>query len=145
MVNSLFANAYSLYISGANMNLITLPWDLFKLSFNLDNDIIADKFLEFISNIKIKNGYYFNQHYMHDKLWVWYILINSNLFDKLLPYIEDLKQIKSIKDDDRKSWQIRNIGSTILDKFLFKNIDSFRQSNHFVLTENLEKYFFRSK
>ena len=50
MINSLFTNAYSLYISRVNMNLITLPWDLFKLTIKLDDEIVADKFLEFISN-----------------------------------------------------------------------------------------------
>ena len=57
----------------------------------LNSEIEANTFLQFLQDINDKKGYYFNQHFMHSRLWIESIEVKDKLVAILYPSLELLK------------------------------------------------------
>ena len=57
-------------IEDLNIKMLYLPSDLFKYLINLEDKTILQQFIEFLTMIHQHKGYYFNSHYMHERLWI---------------------------------------------------------------------------
>ena len=123
------------------MNFLSFPWDLFKFAIDIVDDLMVDIFFNFIENIMKKNGYYFYQHFMHERLCILNIYICSSMFEKFYSARVNLKQIKTIEDSYNKSCQLNSNWSTLLDKIIFTDINNFIFDNkHFEFPKLSEEY-----
>ena len=61
-------NNSTLYLQYDKKKIIDLPWDLFKYWIYFDCESKVISFIELIQNINDKNEYYFNGHYMRNRL-----------------------------------------------------------------------------
>ena len=75
---------------------LSLPWNLFKFRIVLTSNEITKEFLLHINNINDRKGYYFNQHYMHSRLWIDSLEIDQKYVNILYPSLELLKSIEVI-------------------------------------------------
>ena len=75
---------------------LSLPWNLFKFKIRLDSEEKTNEFMLHINNINDRKGYYFNQHYMHSRLWIDYLEIYQKYVNILYPSLELLKSIEVI-------------------------------------------------
>ena len=91
ILNSMINNTTCLWLDKNFKKELYLPWNLFKLKIMLDSDIKANIFLQFLQDINDKKGYYFNQHFMHTRLWIESIEVKDNLVAILYPSLELLK------------------------------------------------------
>ena len=115
-----------------NHQRLQLPSNLFILNF-IEIKQNIDYFINFINNIKSKIGYYFNNHYMHDKLMIFSdkILIDLSQLELLYPYWETLKSLKAFWNFsfNNKS-QKKYLNLTLLDtKLNLKNGFKFNQKS----------------
>ena len=138
MVNWLFKWNTLIDVTDNSIKTLFLPSDLFKFWIYLNDEEIMNKFIEFITMKHQHKGYYFNQHYMHERLWISNLFIQPVLIQKLIPYFDVLKSIKVINDSD---WTIADFGCnscSIIDKFMIENCDDFIASkSHFLLPQYL--------
>ena len=76
-LNWMIWNNSTLYLQYVKKKITDLPWDLFKywIYFGCESKVIP--FIELIQNINDKNEYYFNEHYMSNRL-----IINKTLCPK---------------------------------------------------------------
>ena len=139
MVNWLFEWNTLIDVTDNSIKTLFLPSDLFKFWIYLDNEETINKFIEFITMKHQHKGYFFNQHYMHERLWISTLLIRPVLIQKLIPYFDILKSIKAINDND---WTITDSdcnSCSIIDKFVI--IDRFYlitdDDTHFILPQCL--------
>ena len=82
-----------------NLKRYMVPSDLFGLPINLKEYNQVMTFIEFIKNIKEKKGWYFNKHYMHQKIFTYGITVDRTLIQYLHPYLDDLKSIEVYWDE----------------------------------------------
>ena len=78
-----------------NPKVLSLPWDLFRFNFSISTVERVNCFIEFLSNLKERKGYYFNTHFMHQQIWLTDIVLTPLFIEKILPYVEDMKQINT--------------------------------------------------
>ena len=78
-----------------NPKVLSLPWDLFRFIFSISTIEKANCFIEFLNNLKERKGYYFNTHFMHEQIWLTNIVLYTLFIEKILPYVEDMKQINA--------------------------------------------------
>ena len=78
-----------------NQKVLSLPWDLFRFKFSVSSIEKANCFIEFLNNLKERKGYYFNTHFMHEQIWLTNIVLYTIFIEKILPYVEDMKQINA--------------------------------------------------
>ena len=98
VLNWMLNTAIWILISEENKVMMSLPCDLFKFSIDLKNEGIVEMFLQLIDNIRQNKGFYFNSHFMHSRLWIVSLYVDSDLVSKLYPSLELLKQTKIISD-----------------------------------------------
>ena len=97
ILNSMINNATCLLINREdNEWKLSIPWNLFKFRIYLNSEEITKTFLLHINNIKDRKGYYFNQHYMHSRLWIDSLEIDQKYVNILYPSLELLKSIEVI-------------------------------------------------
>ena len=117
ILNWMLNTAILISISEDNEKAVLLPCDLFKFSFYLKNERITELFLQLIKNINQSKGYYFNSHFMHSRLWIASLNVDSNLIAKLYSSLDLLKETKIInytgRDDKVFSYQ----RTELIDKF----------------------------
>ena len=101
-------------VADDNIKTLLLPYDLFKFWIDLNDEETINKFIEFLTMKNQHKGHFFNEHYMHERLWISTLFIRPDLIQKLIPYFDILKWIKVINDSD---WT-----STFV---LFQEIESF--------------------
>ena len=90
-LNSMNGNILWLEIDEYNKEAFLLPCSLFKLSFELNNSDVLKSFFVWIRNIKDKEGYYFNQHFMHNRLSINRIWVDAKLTETLFRDIDLIK------------------------------------------------------
>ena len=96
-LNGLMPNlAQNDYKKGQEKN-IDLPCDLFKFNLMLNTEADIVSFLRVVDNIHNKKGYYFNQHYMHTRLYSELAWIVVEFVDKLYPHLDSLKDIEIVE------------------------------------------------
>ena len=105
--------------------MLFLPSDLFCLYLLLNSKFMVEKFETFIKNISERIGYYFNQHYMHEKLSIHGIHIRSDFIPKMYEYVGLLKSIKTVNNSHWRKHEIKNKNSTLFDKLSFKDNNNF--------------------
>ena len=134
MVNWLFEWNMNIEVTEDNVNILFLPSDLFKFWIDLKDEGTMNKFIEFITMKHQHKGHYFNEHYMHERLWISNLSILPDLIQKLIPYFDILKTIKVINDSD---WTIADSdfnSCNIIDKFVIHNCNDFIvDESHFIL------------
>ena len=91
ILNSMINNTTCLWLDKKFKRKLYLPWDLFIFKIILDSEIKANTFLQFLQDINDRKGYYFNQHFMHTRLWIEPIEIDDKLVAILYPSLELLK------------------------------------------------------
>ena len=101
MVNWLFEWNMRILIPDRNIKMLYLPSDMFKYSIDLKNEVLFQEFIEFLTMIDQHKGYYFNEHYMHERLRILSVYIRSDMIQKLVPHFDILKSIKVI---DERYW-----------------------------------------
>ena len=121
-----------------NIKMLFLPSDLFKFWIDLYDEKTINKFIEFITMKHQHKGHYFNQHYMHERLWISNLSILPVLIQKLIPYFDILKSVKAINECE---WTIADSdfnSCSIIDKFVIHNCDDFIvDKSHFILPQYL--------
>ena len=105
--------------------MMSLPWDLFRFSININDDEMADNFIDVINNIYNKIGYYFNNHFMHERIWVLKIHIESTVFEKIYQVYNILNEILAIEISNDNDYILINKNSTLLDKICYKDKNDF--------------------
>ena len=97
ILNSMINNATCLLINREDEEWkLSLPWNLFKFRICLNSEEITKTFLLYINHINDRKGYYFNQHYMHSRLWIDSLEIDQKYVNILYPSLEILKSIEVI-------------------------------------------------
>ena len=136
MVNWLFKWNTYIYVTDDNIKTLFLPSDLFKFRIDLNDEEMTNKFIEFITMKHQHKGHYFNQHYMHERLWISDLFIQPDLIKKLIPYFDILKSVKVINESD---WIITDSdcnSCSIIDKFVIEYcIDFIVGKSHFILPQ----------
>ena len=92
-LNSMIGNN----VSNKSLEWLNLPWDLFKYNIVLRNNNALNRFIKMISNINDRNGFYFNEHFMHSRLWIEEFILSANLAEKVYPHLELLKSTEAIQ------------------------------------------------
>ena len=126
IINSLNHHAIIISISEDNKEMMFLPSDLFKFSISLKWEKTTLAFLQLISNIKEKNGYYFNKIFMHEKIWILSVYANIDQLDIIYPYLEDLKSINLANDRNFSNQEFKDDNSTLIDKFALTDKNNFK-------------------
>ena len=80
MVNWLFEWNLKISIDDHNTKMLFLPSDLFKFWIDLKDEETINKFIEFLTMKHQHRGHYFNEHYMHDRLWIMTLHSNHKKF-----------------------------------------------------------------
>ena len=96
-LNSMNGNILWLEVDEHNKEVFLMPSSLFKLSFELNNADVLESFLVWIRNINDKEGYYFNQHFMHNRLWINQIWVDAILAETLYGDIDLIKATEVVK------------------------------------------------
>ena len=135
MISWLYDWNMMISITDHNIKMLYLPSNLFKYSINLDNKLIVQQFVEFLSMINQHKGHYFNSHYMHDRLCILNLYILPNLIQELVPNFDILKSIKIVNKKDWTSPVFEYNHCRIIDKFLFRDYDFIVDDLHFVLPQ----------
>ena len=118
--------------------MMSLPWDLFKFSIDITNDNTLDKFLDVVKNANERIGYYFEDHFIHNKIWVWSLHIESSLFEKIFDNCDCLNQIWAIEDINWDKDLFKGNSTTLLKIISLKDKDDFIvDRKHFVFPEKL--------
>ena len=73
--------------------------------FYLSNSDHSENFIKFIKMIESKEGYYFNNHYMHERIKI-SIDAYPNVIEELYPYVDILKSITAFDE-----YNINQIGN----------------------------------
>ena len=76
-----------------------IPCDLFGFDFNLNEYEYVTVFIEFITTIKERRGWYFYDHYLHEDIYTGMINVERTLIQYLYPYLDDLKSIEVYTDE----------------------------------------------
>ena len=132
----LFKENMMISINDQNTKAMFLPSDLFKFTIDLKNESILQEFIEFIRMKYQHKGYYFNAHYMHERLRICSLLIRLDLIQEL---VSDFDILNSIKLTDENNW-IRTESDwnscSIIDKFMIKDFyDFIVDESHFILPQ----------
>ena len=131
IINWLFEWNMCISTADHSSKMLYLPSDLFKFQIDLNYKEILKKFIEFISTRNQHIGHYFNEHYMHEKLWISTFYFRPEFIKELVPYIGI---IKSIKLGDEKGWistDFDSNSSSIINKFMLQNFDFIVDDMHF--------------
>ena len=75
---------------------LLLPSNLFKFEIILNWEELVNTFLSKIQSINDKKGYYFNEHFMHSRLYIELLRVKDNFVLKLFPHIDLLKTTEII-------------------------------------------------
>ena len=136
IVNWLFEWNILISINDQNTKEMFLPSDLFKFTIDLKNESILREFIEFIRMRHQHKGYYFNAHYMHERLRISKLYILPNLIQELAP---DYDILNSIKLTDENNWTYTEsdwYSCSIIDKFMITDFDDFIvDETHFILPQ----------
>ena len=97
---------------------LSLPCDLYRFKLVL-KDEIKFEFINFIESLSNKSGYYFNSHFMHERVKINDILVSKDLMTELLFYSEAMKSITVVND----VYLHRSRGKviTLIDKIVIDN------------------------
>ena len=79
-----------------NIKRIFLPWNLFRFDISINTEQWMKAFLKLIQNINDKNGYFFNEHFLHSRLLIDQLNIKTELIKNLYPAIKLLEEIEII-------------------------------------------------
>ena len=98
-LNSMMGNLFWIELDSSHIDklMIELPWDLFKYNIILSLESVLEVFLKIIENISSKTGHYFNEHFMHSRLWIDHITVGTNLAKKLYLSLDLLKKTEVIE------------------------------------------------
>ena len=114
------------------------PSDLFEISFYCYNEKQANSLIKYLEDIEERKGYYFNSHYMHEQIFINYIILGYQCVKNLIPYVDSLKSIKVTKSFyltvERRSMQEWSMFDWILLscpslKSLNEKLEEFDESN----------------
>ena len=117
-----------LMIQRENINRITLPSDLFRFKIKLNTNVDVDIFIQFIINISNKEGYFFNDHFMHNQLWIVEVLAKIITLERLNSYAKYLKSVVVI-DDERLTNDLRIEQINLSAKLIIDQANSWSQSS----------------
>ena len=138
MINWLLEWNTLIDVTDDNIKMLFLPSDLFKFWIDLKDEGTMNKFIEFITMKHQHKGHYFNQHYMHERLWISTLFILPVLIQKLIPYFDILKSVKAINECE---WTIADSdcnSCSIIDKFVIEDCnDLIVGKSHFILPQYL--------
>ena len=126
---SFLESATVLSISDDNIKSIYLPSSLFRFNINLKNDIATTEFINFLDNLQARKGYYFNKHFMHDQLCIWRIYVETNITQKLGPYVDIMKSFSITFDSYLKQFETDISSNTIFGRISLKDKNWFRKNN----------------
>ena len=92
ILNSLIGTAIWLNVyEDEQKDLLSLPWDLFRYDISLCSQITVDLFIQLIERIRNKEGYFFNEHFMHNRLCIERLDLDSELYENFELLLEFLK------------------------------------------------------
>ena len=86
---------FHLKISSLNIDKLFFPNDLFTFEVELKSKEDASMFILFIKNLQQKDGWYFNDNYMHEDVSIFVIHMSFDLTNELEPYVGAMKSIKN--------------------------------------------------
>ena len=102
IINWLEENKIDVCFNRHNTSMMLLPFDLFNFDIYLDWDEITECFIEIINAIRMKKGWYFKEHFMHENLCIYDIRVGVEQTKLLYSYNEEFKLIKTRKCCDIK-------------------------------------------
>ena len=97
VINWLFELNMWISIADHNTKMLYLPSDLFKFQIDLDDKNILNEFVEFIKMRHQHKGLYFNEHYLHERLWISTLYIRPEFIQELVPYFDYFKVNKTYR------------------------------------------------
>ena len=123
-------------IDDQNVKAMLLPSDLFKYSIDLKSESILQEFIEFIRMRHKHKGYYFNAHYMHERLKFFNLYIRPDLIQELAPDHDILNSIKLTDENNWASTESDWNSCCIIDKFMIQDFKDFIvDETHFILPQ----------
>ena len=123
-------------INDQNTKAMFLPSDLFQFTIDLKNESIIQKFIKFIRMRHQHKGYYFNAHYMHERLKICSLLIRLDLIQELAPDHDILNSIKLTDENNWTSTESDWNSCRIIDKFMIQDFKGFIvDESHFILPQ----------
>ena len=137
IVNWLFE--WNMWVSTTDHNtkILYLPSDLFKYSIDLNDKNILNEFVEFIKMRHQHIGHYFNEHYMHERLWITNFYIRPEFIQELVPYFDILNSIKLTDETDLTRTDFNCKDWSIINKFALQNFNFIVDDMHFILPQYL--------
>ena len=122
ILNAMLETTILLKFSDESKNMMSFPWSLFRFTMEFDSKNGIKRLIEFIDNLNNEIGFYFNKHYMHNRLWILKIVVHIDIIKDLNPYTELLKNTEVIRSITNKSKAKINIKLYYLinDKYNFK-------------------------
>ena len=82
--------------------MLFLPWNLFRFEIIINWETLVNAFLKLVDNIHNKEGYFFQEHYMHSRLCIDALRLNEDFVQDLYHSLEIMKWIEVIDYIDRK-------------------------------------------
>ena len=137
IVNWLFE--WNMWVSTTDHNtkILYLPSDLFKYSIDLNDKNILNEFVEFIKMRHQHIGHYFNEHYMHERLWITNFYIRPEFIQELVSYFDILNSIKLTDETDLTRTDFNCKDWSIINKFALQNFNFIVDDMHFILPQYL--------
>ena len=136
IVNWLFKWNTVISIDDQNAKAMFLPSDLFQFTIDLKNESILQEFIEFIRMRHQHKGYYFNAHYMHERLRISKLYILPNLIQELAPDYDILNSIKLTDENNWTSTESDWNSCCIIDQFMIQDFKDFIvDETHFILPQ----------
>ena len=105
-----------LHLDIYNIKLIYLPSDLFIFDIMLTNVTSTEIFIDFVNCLKQKQGYYFENHFMHEQLMFNNIQIYSNLTESLSSLRDTLRTLKTFNYEIRSNKAESSRNESLFDK-----------------------------
>ena len=96
-LNSMIGNNTCLKIDEENKEALSLPWSLFGYKISFPTETNLDLLIKIIENIHNKIGYYFNGHFINQRLcFNGSISFRTNVVEKLYQNLELIKKTEVI-------------------------------------------------
>ena len=129
IINLLLQQAIFISVTNENKVALRLPSLLFNFTIKIKSEEVAVAFVQLIENIREMKGYYFWNHYLHERLIISNIFVDIYFVNIIYPYCDDLLSIKVFENKWLKQKLVFNDSLKLIDKITLSDKNFFKLNN----------------